>query len=130
MNNYIEVFPEISPPRVYELAQLNHQWGDLTLHLEGKEKRVISLFFHGHLAYRRLYEGDASLALNDLYRTATPGRSFYKVEDSDFVKWFLAQSHGIHEDKLIQHFVICTVDDIIDVLSETSPEIKISQGRS
>lgn len=52
---------------------------------------------------------------------------------SDFVRsinvieftetWFTMQSCEIHKNKMIEHYVIATSNDVIDVLSTVSPQI-------
>lgn len=47
----------------------------------------------------------------------------YRVANSTYLTWFTMQSCEIHKNKMIEHYVIATSNDVIDVLSTVSPQI-------
>ncbi|EEW2296904.1 hypothetical protein D9D51_15865, partial [Escherichia coli] len=47
----------------------------------------------------------------------------YIVANSTYLTWFTMQSCEIHKNKMIEHYVIATSNDVIDVLSTVSPQI-------
>jgi hypothetical protein len=48
------------------------------------------------------------------------------VEHSDYVRWFVEQSHGIQRVEALTHVTITTIDDVIDVISLSLPSITIA----
>jgi hypothetical protein len=49
----------------------------------------------------------------------------YSVEKSKYLEWFNEQSINIHDD--VVHYMLSTVDDVIDILSSVAPSISISK---
>lgn len=47
----------------------------------------------------------------------------YRVVNSSYLAWFTMQSCEIHKNNMIEHYVIATSNDVIDVLSTVSPQI-------
>ncbi|MGG7242381.1 hypothetical protein ACQ7A7_06855, partial [Escherichia coli] len=46
------------------------------------------------------------------------------VVDSAYFAWFTMQSCEIYKNNVIEHYVIATSNDVIDVLSTVSPQIQ------
>ncbi|EDT4881533.1 hypothetical protein B6B03_004688, partial [Salmonella enterica subsp. enterica serovar Berta] len=72
-------------------------------------------------SFRVTDEGDLLKMLGEQKGKMRVG--IYKVEDSSYLEWFNDQSFNIHEKEKIIHYLIVTVNDIIDVLSSESPVI-------
>lgn len=121
MNHYDAVLQEFAPDEPYVLSALVDRGGVLEIHLIDDDGRKASLTFDSHLAYRKLDEGDDLIGLAELSASARPGRSFYRVVGSDFVDWFISRNHGTRKVGSVIHFVVVTVDDVIDVLALTEP---------
>ena len=51
--------------------------------------------------------------------------AFFKVTNSEYLKWASYQSDGVSESIGLVHYAIWTEDYIIDVLSWCEPEVKI-----
>ena len=49
--------------------------------------------------------------------------TFFKVTDSEYIKWIEAQSYKIFDSKTLIHFSIIAVDSIVDVIATYEPEI-------
>ena len=47
----------------------------------------------------------------------------YQVENSDFIEWLNKESLHLYEHLNLQHFVLFTCEDIIDVICEEEPII-------
>ncbi|MDE5855037.1 MAG: hypothetical protein K2H19_08265 [Ruminococcus sp.] len=50
----------------------------------------------------------------------------YKIENSDFFKWAMAECYNLYENYKLQHFCIVTAYDVVDILSSTEPEIIVT----
>ena len=55
------------------------------------------------------------------------GKLFFKVENSEFIKWFEEEKFGITDTCGLTHYAFITRNDIIDVLAVCEPEIKVKQ---
>jgi hypothetical protein len=86
-------------------------------------KRKTACTFSDHLGFRKAGESDALVTLDAIAATSQVGRSFYLVEDSDYVRWFVVQSHGIQRAESLRHITIVTIDDVIDVISLSLPSV-------
>lgn len=49
---------------------------------------------------------------------------FYIVENSKYLEWFNEQSGNAHDG--VVHYMLSTVDDVIDILASISPSVSIS----
>ena len=122
-NRYLPVLQEHAPERSFDLDRLLDESGVLEIALLREDGSKFKLLFPTYLAYRRLDEGDALGALKDAADSTKLGRSFYRVEESGFLDWFVAQG-GIHSRDPLVHFVIMTANDIIDVICyEDEPKV-------
>ena len=54
-----------------------------------------------------------------------PAWSFFKLENSEYLKWASYQSNGLTETLGVSHYAILTKDWTIDVLSLSEPRIKL-----
>jgi hypothetical protein len=127
MSRYIAVFQEHAPdpPAIYDLDELSERAGVLEIHLRGEGQRRLTLSFSEHLAFRKADEGDSLATLNAMSSTSQTGRSFYLVEDSEYLRWFVEQSYSVRQAESLTHIMIATIDDIIDVLTLQLPSIVI-----
>ena len=125
MSRYIPTLQEHAPepPVIYDLEELSERAGVLEIRLVVEGQRRLTLSFSEHLAFRKADEGDSLVTLNAVNSTSTAGRSFYLVEDSDYVRWFVEQNYGVRHAESLTHILIATVDDIIDVLTLQWPSV-------
>jgi hypothetical protein len=121
MSRYIPVLQEMALPKPFELRALLDIDGLLELRLESEGGGKLRVRFDSYLAYRKLDEGDAMSILRDIQAGGVPGKSFYRVEESEFVAWFMAQCFSSRAHQPLTHFCILTVDDVIDILARDPP---------
>ena len=119
------VLQEHAPERLFDLDRLLDESGVLEIALLREDGGRFDLLFPTYLAYRKLDEGNALQALQDAADSTKLGRSFYRVEESDFLDWFVAQGHGIRASDPLIHFVVMTMNDVIDVICLNEPEVLI-----
>lgn len=50
--------------------------------------------------------------------------SFFKIEDSQYLKWLSEQSYGISDDCRLTHFCILTDDDFFDFIASKEPKVE------
>ncbi len=51
--------------------------------------------------------------------------SFFKVQNSEYLQWLSNNSHGWSDDFSFTHFCILGGDEMIDIVTNYEPEIKI-----
>jgi hypothetical protein len=125
MSRYVPAFQQYAPapPKLYDLEEMCERSGVLEVRLVRQEKDRLHITFSDHLGFRKAGESDALVTLDAIAATSQAGRSFYLVEDSDYVRWFVGQSHGIQRAESLRHITIVTIDDVIDVISLSLPSI-------
>lgn len=50
----------------------------------------------------------------------------YKIENSDFLKWAMAECYNLHENRGYEHFCIVTENEVVDILSSFEPKIIVA----
>jgi hypothetical protein len=122
-NLYKPIFQEHAVHSLYDLVEVSDKNGILEIKLVGPVSEKLSLVFDSFIAYRKVDEGDAQVVLSHISALKLQGLSFYEVEKSSFVEWFVNQTFGVRDQNKIKHIAVHTVDDVIDVLSLSMPEI-------
>jgi hypothetical protein len=97
----------------------------LEVFLAHPDGRKVKVTFSDHLGFRKAGESDALVTLDNINSTSVLGRSFYLVEKSEYVSWFVNQSHGIQLAQSLKHVTIITIDDVIDVISLSLPSLSV-----
>ncbi|RTY57547.1 hypothetical protein EKL29_10800 [Pantoea sp. YU22] len=95
---------------------------ELTFSLfDGGVKSDFLVTFEWIHSFRVTDEGDLLKMQDDLNGQMITG--IYTVEGSHYLSWFNEQSANIHDEGSINHYLIVTGDDVIEVLSSVSPTI-------
>lgn len=115
------------PKGVYEVTEVIQNSEGTKIQLES-ETNKLTIFFEFADAIRICDEGRRIKTYNECeaiqnYRKDFFGNPIYKVINSEFNAWIAEESAGFYTD--LSHFVIVTLNDIIDVVSSKPPEIKI-----
>lgn len=127
MTEYVAIWQNLAAGRSFELDRLVDSVGELRIALSDDAGQKVVIRFDSHLCYRRMDEGDALDAVRDLAATAGTAKVFYRAEKSDFLDWFHAQSQGVYLGRALQHFAICTVHEIIDVIAFKTPDMGVGE---
>jgi hypothetical protein len=126
-NRFVPILQEHAPTPIFEFDRLVDEYGVLTVHLLAEDDRQVRLIFDDYLVYRKRDEGDALSTLRDA-KDAPLGRSFYRVEESDFLAWFQVENHDIRRDRGLIHLVIMTMNDVIDVICCSDPRVEAARA--
>ena len=51
--------------------------------------------------------------------------SFFKVQNSEYLQWLANKSHGWSDSFSFTHFCILSGDEMIDIVTNYEPEIKV-----
>lgn len=93
------------------------------------KKKVLVSFPHGVDAYRSTDESFILLTINTLdetYGTNFYGDwTFFKVEDSEYLKWISSQTYNIYDKSKFPfiHFCILGIDSMVDIITTYEPTI-------
>lgn len=93
----------------------------LLLKGDAKQDKVLRITFDPALSYRNTDEGDL---LKTIDEQDFGGWSLYVASNSDYLRWFHKESHGIHEGVDIVHYAIYTPNDCLDILSAYLPKVE------
>ncbi|MEX9216868.1 hypothetical protein AB7Z50_21590 [Providencia rettgeri] len=104
-----------------QLESINYNLAILSLSLIRPNEKI-TLAFEWIYSFRVTDEGDLLKMLEHFDGQMTTG--IYKVENSSYLEWFHDQSENIH-DEVIEHYLIVTIDEVIEVLASVEPSIEI-----
>ncbi len=124
MSKYLPQWQDLADGQRFELDRLTATASALRLDLSDEAGQILAVHFSAPIGYRRLDEGDALTMLTQLAASGGTGKTFYEVEESDFLAWFHAQNGGIWEGRGLRHFTVATVNDVIDVLALEPPVLE------
>ncbi|CNK52703.1 Uncharacterised protein [Yersinia mollaretii] len=107
-----------------QLEDFRYSSGSLELVLSTGDNSGISkinVLFDWIHSFRVTDEGDLLKMQEEQKGEMLTG--LYTVEKSKYLEWFNEQSVNIHDD--VVHYMLSTVDDVIDILSSVAPSISV-----
>lgn len=109
----------------YDLVGIVDESVELTINLEGKSGRSVSVIFKGVAAYCRMNES-FSLAVWDDAANNSPGCGVLtRVDGGDFINYFHLQSYGAHSKARLNHYVLFALDDLVHVITFDVPKVRV-----
>lgn len=122
MNNKLVVYPfENYLYKGFMLDKLIYLPSVLELFLINDNDRLIKISFDWFHSFRVVDEGDVIKMLNSFNGEMILG--IYTLLDSEYLEWFHQQSLGIHLKENITHYMVVTMNDVIEILSSEKPVI-------
>jgi hypothetical protein len=108
---------EIIKNKYLEGLYNDHEGLKILLREMGENKKVLQVTFKTHFAYR---------SVNESYRLKSLGEDEFEnginySNDSKFLRWLKEETHNIYDDLDLTHYLICTNDDITDIISAEEP---------
>lgn len=136
VENWIRWFPlDNIPEKMHIESLVDDVNGTLLLFKNDDDSIAIRVNFEESiLSMRSTDEGRRLRTLH--YLTENYGTDFYtkwtffKVKNSDYVRWFNEETYNMYESYDIEHYVFLSPDDIVEVLSTYEPDVvmKITNG--
>lgn len=83
--------------------------------------RMLRIKFNTNLGYRNTNESERLKTLDENPEFCG-GWPLFKVKDSDFIRWIIAESYEIVKKEDLTNYTILTADDIVEVISKETPE--------
>ncbi len=95
---------------------------------EDRQKKVLVKFTGTTESYQRTDESSTLKRLYALHQKYgaefITTWTFFKVLNSSYVKWLSDQSYGFMQPAYFQHFVLVTVDDVVDIIDPCEPKVE------
>ncbi|MGQ8817306.1 hypothetical protein [Serratia sp. NA_13] len=108
-----------------QLEDFRYSSGSLELILssgDNEEGSKVKVLFDWIYSFRVTDEGDLLKMQEEQKGEMLTG--LYLVENSKYLEWFNEQSGNVHDE--VAHYMLSTVDDVIDILASVSPSISVS----
>jgi hypothetical protein len=123
MNDIFEIWePGQELVKNMYLDELHDDHQGLTLILSGlNSEKKLKINFLTHFTYRSTNESYRLKSLHD--HSFVNGINF--ATNTKFIKWFKEETHGIYDEMNPTHYLICTNDDITDVISANEPTFEV-----
>ena len=102
----------------FDLDELKDEADVLTVVLLDKQSKRVKITFDSYLSFRKIHESFALSILHSLGQQVMLPSTLIEAKDSDYLRWFRTEGNGIVENFQITHYLILTVDAIIEVLTE------------
>ncbi len=98
---------------------------------DNPQNKVLITWANSVYAYRKTYETFTILTLNNLdaeYGTVFRNWSFFKIENSKYLKWLSEQSCGITDSLNLVHFCIYSTEEMFEVIANYEPNISLIEN--
>lgn len=115
------------PMGLYEVVEIIQNSNGTKIELQSEDYKVIICFDFAD-SLRISDEGRRIKTYNEVieiqeYRKDFVGIPLYKVINSEFCRWLREESAGFYTE--FSHYVIITINDIVDIISRDEPEIMV-----
>jgi len=131
MEKWEEVYKGSVPDEEYRVLVQNGEEFGLSIKLEGS-KHTVDIFFGAGASVRMLEEGVISPDLfkgDDFinYKNDKFSNIIYKVDNGKFGNLAKIASEDLYEFLEIKHYVVITMNYVIDIITEWEPEIEVKE---
>jgi hypothetical protein len=120
---WIKLEPLPGLARCYDIDHIFYNGAELSIVLskadDNKGTRVRVTFTGPVESYRNTYE-TFRVSISKLYQ----GGTFFKIENSEYIKWLSEQSCGIDSNFQFIHVVIATDDKVVDIIAKQEPQVE------
>jgi len=136
MNNIKEQWTRWNPAnnlaKKYYLDSIFDNIAELKITLleeNNKKNKVIITFKYPASSYRetkKIFKDKLIYDLNQKYgKNFCDEWAFFKVDNSNYIKWLSEQSCGIYDDVPFVHYSLITTNSILDLIDQWEPKIEI-----
>lgn len=125
MSERPKAFPAPSNlPKDPEVVTLLDQDGvlELTLVDVNLSKFSFSMRFDDYLTYRKGDESDFLRTFMQISEHNIINHLLYEVFDSEFIKWFVAETLGVRANDKLRHFIVSTRYETVEVICFSPPK--------
>lgn len=119
---------DIIQPNDYELKELIQNRNGAKLSFSSDKGEVVFEFFEGLISIRSCDESDRWKTIDSVLRERGPeflkSGLMYRVENSEYKRWFIEETYSTWTDDELEHYVFVTANDVVDVLALGAPTVK------
>ncbi len=131
MEQWEEIYKSAIPVGKYQTLVKNGEDTGLIIKLEDNEY-IVNIDFGIVSAFRMLDEGIALEGIFDeneisKHKKNNFSNTIYKIQDGEFGKFIKKSSNELYNYLDLKHYVIITMNYIIEVISEWEPSIETSK---
>ena len=103
------------------LEGISYHDGNLIISLKGPKEKdpVLNITFKNHLSFRNANE---SFRIKSLYKNKFQNGLNYS-NDTSYLRWIKEETNGVYDEINPIHYLICSNDDITDVISGSAPTL-------
>ena len=105
-----------------DLDSVQDKLSELRLSVVNNRSKRGVIRFQSHCCYLVRDEGDAIKFLTDFKKEKLAGFYIYESTTSEFYKWFFDQSHSTRSTDGVKHYLVLTMNYIIDVIGYEDPD--------
>ena len=107
----------------YDLDQLKDEADVLEITLVDQDDNRLLIKFDSYFTYRKIHESFALQIIDLLSDQNMVPSTLVEAENSDYVQWFKTEGDGVVSDIQIKHYLVLTIDAIIEVLTDETPTV-------
>lgn len=131
LEEWIKMSNDVIPRGRYEVTQVLKNFDGVLIELDNEINKLSIFFENTVLALRVCDEGDRLRTIDEVLSNKEDSFfidwPFYIVKNSRFSQWMENESFGIRKQATFKHYSIVTPNDVIDILSVSEPQIKLSE---
>lgn len=129
MEHWEEIYKNTIPVEEYQALVKNGEESGLLIKLEGNEY-IANINFGIVSAFRMLDEGIVLSGIFDeneitKYKKNNFSNTIYKIQNGEFGNFIKKTSNELYDYLGLSHYVIITINYVIEVISEWEPSIEI-----
>ena len=123
--------PVILPEGKFELISLEQNWSGVKLVFDNEKNKIEICYKEEFLAFRSCDESDRWKTIDSVLEEKGghffKNKLFFKVENSNFKKWFIQEKFNVINENEFEHHAFVAMNDIIDVLALHEPIIQVTK---
>jgi hypothetical protein len=111
-------------PEKLFLEGLHDDYEGFRLLLKGSgNSKTLRISFEFVLGYRNFNESERLKTLNSIPELGK-NWSLFIIKNSAFINWLIDESYNKYSEEELNHFVIATPDDVVEVISLNEPQVE------
>lgn len=133
MEQWEEIYKNIIPVGKYQTLVKNGEESGFAIRLESNEC-IANINFGEVSAFRMLDEGIVLEGIFDeneisKYKKNNFSNTIYKIQDGEFGNFIKMTSNELYDYLGLKHYVIITINYVIEVISEWEPSIEVLKNK-
>ncbi|SDH66169.1 hypothetical protein ACRQ5D_19520 [Mucilaginibacter sp. P25] len=111
----------IAKDKYLDNISYNDEGLTITLKSINENDPILKVTFKTHFSFRNTNE---SFRINSIYNDKFQNGINYST-DTQYLRWIKEETHSIYNEAGLVHYLICSNDDITDVISSSAPVLTL-----